>query len=45
MIAINGSTLASPERLRPSMIKPHSDGTIDTKKPVHVSIFLFEWII
>jgi hypothetical protein len=39
IIAVNGSILASPERLRPSMIKPNSDGGIDAKKPPHVSVF------
>jgi len=42
IIAINGSTLASPESLRPSMTKPNSDGIIDTKKPAPVSAYFNE---
>ncbi|UJR20939.1 hypothetical protein I4U23_024048 [Adineta vaga] len=42
-LIINGSTVISPESLRPSMIKPNSDALIDAKKasPKYVS----EWQI
>ncbi len=42
IIVGNGSTLASPESLRPSVTKPNSDGMLDTKKPTPVSIYLFK---
>ncbi|CAF1199083.1 unnamed protein product [Rotaria sordida] len=42
-VAINGSTLTSPESLRPSMTKPNSDGVIDTKKPPQK--YVSEWEI
>ncbi|CAF2410110.1 unnamed protein product [Rotaria sp. Silwood2] len=43
LLTINGSTLTSPERLRPMIIKPNSNGVIDTKKPAHKSVS--EWEI
>ncbi|CAF1168891.1 unnamed protein product [Rotaria sordida] len=43
LLTINGSTLTSPESLRPSMTKPNSDGVIDTKKPPQK--YVSEWEI
>ncbi|CAF3413177.1 unnamed protein product [Rotaria sp. Silwood1] len=43
LLTINGSALASPESLRPSMTKPNSNGVIDTKKPQHK--YVSEWEI
>ncbi|UJR28585.1 hypothetical protein I4U23_009818 [Adineta vaga] len=41
-VAVNGSIITSPETLRPSMTRPSSDGTTDTKKSSHK---LSEWEI
>jgi hypothetical protein len=40
-VAANGPIMTSPETLRPSMMKPSSDGIIDIKKPPHVSVIRY----
>ncbi|CAF1923045.1 unnamed protein product [Rotaria magnacalcarata] len=42
-VAMNGSTVTNPGSLRPSMIKPNSEGLIDAKKPAHK--YISEWEI
>ncbi|CAF2081940.1 unnamed protein product [Rotaria magnacalcarata] len=43
LLTMNGSTVTNPGSLRPSMIKPNSEGLIDAKKPAHK--YISEWEI
>ncbi|CAF4745897.1 unnamed protein product, partial [Rotaria socialis] len=43
LLTMNDSTVTNPGSLRPSMIKPNSEGLIDAKKPAHK--YISEWEI